>query len=201
MKFMLLAMTSKCLGALGEARKSRSASDTCGTAPKYTSPSMRIILSCGHSGSATLRGALASVTFASTTKGRSDTAPPAGVSNPITRIGGREVRCRYTTSDNMVPSKMAISKRMLTVANAVTAAMLKSARLCCHSFFQPGMSNKDHATSSKSAAIAGKAMCDNRGAVKANNNNSRTAENTAAKGVRAPASKLGMDRFTEPQAT
>ena len=44
-------------------------------------------------------------------------------------------------------------------------------------------------------------MSASNGAVKATNNSSQNDENTAASGVRAPASKFGSERFSEPHDT
>ena len=151
---------------------------------------MRIIFSCGHSGKA----CGASVT---TTKGRS--APVA--LKPITRIDGLDVRYTKATSDNSVPSRIASSSRTVNVANRVAAAMPKSCRLWRHRRCQAGRSNSCQATSISNPATPASGISASKGALKASSASSHSDANTAASGVRAPASRLGSERFSEPQAT
>ena len=51
------------------------------------------------------------------------------------------------------------------------------------------------------AASAAIGICASKDALTATSANSNIAEKTAASGVRAPACKLGMERFMEPQDT
>ncbi len=91
--------------------------------------------------------------------------------------------------------------RIVIVASAVTSAIAKSCRLCCHRRRQPGMSNSDQATAISSAAIAGSGIRASSGALDAISSSSHSEANTAASGVRAPASRFGIERFSEPQET
>ncbi|MNV36157.1 hypothetical protein D3C71_1276230 [compost metagenome] len=115
------------------------------------------------------------------------------------RIAGREVRCKYAISDNTVPSRIATSMRIETVAASVAPAMAHSPGCMRINWRQRGMSSKVHATSSSKPEIAALGIMASNGADKATSTTSSTAEKTAASGVFAPASKLGTDRFSDPQ--
>src|SRR5665647_159572 len=146
MKFMLLPMTSKCFCGRGWLRSACRMSATCWVAPKYTSPSIRSSLSCGHSGKkaptlvascttlppegaglawggSALRPASSAGCCASsiTTNCRSG----ARLSKPMVRMAGREVRYRKDISDSSMPSKIAISSRMVTVATGVATVTIR----------------------------------------------------------------------------
>ena len=79
---------------------------------------MRNNLSCGHSGKVFLSSA-------TTTNCRSGPQ----LSNPMVRMAGLEVRYKNDMSDSRVPSKIAISSRMVTVATSVASATPNSVRL------------------------------------------------------------------------
>src|SRR2546425_10261004 len=112
MKFMLLPMTSKCFCGCDWLRSACRMSATCWVAPKYTSPSMRSSLSCGHSSkawrggsSAPFAASAASVVWSITTNCRSSPR----LSKPMLRMAGREVRYKKDISDKIMPSKIAVS--------------------------------------------------------------------------------------------
>ena len=101
----------------------------------------------------------------------------------------------------MVPSRIATSRRIDTVAAKVAAATAKSWRLRRHSWRQAARSNSDQAIRSSKAAIAAIGISASSGALTAASSSSQSEANTAASGVRAPASRLGSDRFSEPHET
>ncbi|MNV23023.1 hypothetical protein D3C71_1140220 [compost metagenome] len=115
------------------------------------------------------------------------------------RIAGREVRCRYAINDSTVPSRIATSMRMVTVAASVAAAIAHSPGCMRISCRQRGISSSVHATSNSNPEMAAFGIMASNGADKATSTTSSTAEKTAASGVLAPASKLGIDRFNDPQ--
>ena len=119
----------------------------------------------------------------------------------MVRMAGCAVRYKKDISDSRVPSKMAISRRMVTVAMVVASATPNSVRSSRSSCRQRGASRSETATSSSRAASAAIGICASKGALSATSATSNSAENTAASGVRAPACRLGMERFIEPQDT
>ena len=106
----------------------------------------------------------------------------------MVRIAGREVRCRYTISDSTVPSRIATSMRMVTVAASVAAAIALSPGWVRISWRQRGTSSRVQATSSNRPAMAACGIRASRGPLSATSAISSNAENTAASGVFAPAS-------------
>ena len=116
----------------------------------------------------------------------------------MTRMCGFEVRCRKVSSDRMVPSRIAISRRIVTVATSVAAAIAKSGRLRRQRRCQLRQSNSDHEMSRSRPAIAASGIRPSTGAIRATSSSSQIDANTAASGVRAPASKLGIERLSEP---
>ena len=119
----------------------------------------------------------------------------------MVRMAGREVRHKNDISDRIMPSKIAVSSRMVTVATIVASATKKSVRLRIASCCQRAVSTKAHATSSSSAASPAIGISASTPALTATSTSSSSAENTAAIGVCAPASKLGIERFIDPQDT
>ena len=87
-----------------------------------------------------------------------------------------------------MPSRIATSRRIVTVATKVAAAIAKSRRLKRQRLRQPGPSNSDQAISSSRPAIAASGIRPSSGAISATSRSSQTEANTAASGVRAPAS-------------
>lgn len=87
------------------------------------------------------------------------------------------------------------------MAKAVAAAMTKSLRPAFHRSCHPARSSSDHAMSMSRPAMAAFGIYASSGALSAISNRSSSAENTAASGVRAPASRFGIDLFSEPQDT
>ncbi len=77
-------------------------------------------------------------------------------------------------------------------------AIANSVRLSVKMRRSRAMSSRPHATSSSIAAIAAIGICASSGALTATSATSHSAENTLASGVRAPASKLGTERLSEP---
>ena len=116
-------------------------------------------------------------------------------------MAGLEVRYKKVISDSNVPSKMAISRRMVKVAIIVARATANSVRLKLNTSRQRSTSNKDTDTSSSRPAKAAIGILANSWLLTATSANNNSAEKTAASGVRAPACKLGMERFMEPQDT
>jgi len=96
---------------------------------------------------------------------------------------------------------MAISSRIVTVATMVASATPKSPRLRKNSWRQRATSSRASATSTSSADRAAMGICASSGALSATRAKSNSAENTDDSGVRAPASRLGMERFIEPHDT
>ena len=101
----------------------------------------------------------------------------------------------------MVPSRIATSSRIDMVARKVAAATAKSWRLKRHSWRQLARSNNDHEMSSSKAAIAAIGIRASSGALSAASSSNHSEAKTAASGVRAPASRLGNERFSEPHDT
>ena len=75
------------------------------------------------------------------------------------RIAGREVRYKNDISDSSMPSKMAISSRIVTVATMVAKATPKSVRLRLNSWRHRAKSSRLSATSSSSADSAAMGIC------------------------------------------
>ena len=119
----------------------------------------------------------------------------------MVRMAGLEVRYKKDINDSKVPSKIAISSRMVTVASRVASATPNSVRLSLKRCRQRARSSKATATSMSKAASAAMGICASKGALTATSASSSNAEKTAASGVRAPACKLGMERFMEPHDT
>ena len=119
----------------------------------------------------------------------------------MVRIAGREVRYKNDISDSSMPSKIAISSRIVTVATSVVRATAKSLRLRANSLRQRFRSSKASATSTSRPASAAIGICASTGALTATSPSSSSAENIDAIGVRAPVSRFGMERFIEPQDT
>ena len=117
------------------------------------------------------------------------------------RIAGLDVRYKNSISDSSMPSTIAISSRIVTVATSVASATEKSLRLKPNSSRQRARLSRLMATSTNSAASAAIGICASTGALKATRPSSSSAENTEASGVRAPDSRLGMERFMEPHDT
>ena len=117
------------------------------------------------------------------------------------RIAGLEVRYKNVMSDNNVPSKMAISRRIVRVATNVASATANSVRLRRASSRQRGASNKNTDTNSSKPASAAIGILASSALLMATSAKTSTAEKTAASGVRAPACRLGMERFIEPHDT
>ena len=116
-------------------------------------------------------------------------------------MAGLEVRYKNVISDSSVPSKMAISRRIVNVATSVASATANSVRLRRASSRQRDTSNRNTDTSSSKAASAAIGILASNALLTATNANSSTAEKTAASGVRAPACRLGMERFIDPHDT
>ncbi len=100
-----------------------------------------------------------------------------------------------------MPSRIATSSRIETVATKVAAATAKSWRLKRQRRCQLARSNSDHEISSSKAAIAGSGISASSGALSAARASSQSDANTAASGVRAPASRFGSERLSEPHET
>ena len=119
----------------------------------------------------------------------------------MVRMAGFEVRYKNVISDSSVPSKIAISRRIVKVAINVARATVNSTRLKTNTSRQRAMSNKNIATISSKPASAAVGILASNALLTATKTNNKTAEKTAASGVRAPACKLGMERFIEPHDT
>ena len=119
----------------------------------------------------------------------------------MVRMAGREVRHKNDISDRIMPSKIAVSSRMVTVASMVTPATKNSVRLRWASCCQRATSTNVSATSINSAASAAMGISASKPLLTATSASNNTAENTDASGVWAPASRLGMERFMEPHDT
>ena len=119
----------------------------------------------------------------------------------MVRMAGLEVRYKNVISDSSVPSKIAISSRIVKVATRVASATANSVRLKLINLRQRGISNKKTATRSSNPASADIGILASSELLTATKANSSSAEKTAAMGVRAPACRLGMERFIEPHDT
>ena len=83
----------------------------------------------------------------------------------------------------------------------MAAAIAKSRRLKRHRRRQPSLSKQRPAISSSRAEIAASGIRPSTGAIAATSRSSQPEANTAAIGVRAPASRFGIERLSEPQDT
>ena len=119
----------------------------------------------------------------------------------MVRMAGRDVRHKKDMSERIMPSRIAVSSRMVTVATRVAKATKKSDRLRWASCRQRATSTNASATSINNAASAAMGISASQLLLTATSPSSSPAENTDANGVCAPASRLGMDRFIDPQDT
>ena len=158
---------------------------------------MRSSFSCGHSASAPAGGVAGSPAVPSTTNGR----PAPCRSKPMVRKAGRALRYRYTTSDSITPASTAISSRTVTVARAVARAMANSLASSRQARRQAGPSNSDQATTISSALTPASGIHASTGPASATSSTRNPADATPANGVRAPASRFGSDRFSDPHTT
>ena len=192
MKFMLLAITSRCLGAAGARAQVTQLVAHMGDRTEVDL--------AFHADQLQLR-ALGQRRGASA---QHDERPlrRRSLSKPITRIDGSRgavqvghQRQHRAEQDRHLEADRHRGQR------AWPARSPKSCRLQRHRRCQPGRSNSDQATTISSPAIAGERNQRQQRRARRTAAAASSEENTAASGVRAPASRFGIERFSEPQDT